>query len=115
LNRANPGPGGYYDDPGNPAAQPHLELGPAYDEDPDYFVAPKSNYFAFGGGVNGRYSAEALQPEGAAAFLRHPTAWWSFAEARWEGAISMRYRDLDPTATYRLKLVYVSRSSGRNG
>ena len=111
LNRANPGPGGYYDDLGNPAAQPHLEPGPAYDEDPDYFVAPKSNYLAFGGGVNGRYSAEALQPEGAAAFLRYPTAWWSFAEARWEGAISMRYRDLDPTAAYRLKVVYVSRSS----
>jgi len=111
LNRANPGPGGYYDDLGNPAAQPHLETGPGYAEDPDYFVAPKSNYLAFGGGVNGRRSAEALQPDGAAAFLNYPTAWWSFAEARWEGAISMRYRDLDPAASYRLKVVYVSRSS----
>jgi hypothetical protein len=111
LNRANPGPGGFYDDLGNPAAQPHLELGPSYAEDPDYFVAPKSNYLVFGGGVNGRRSVEALLPEGAAAFLRYPTAWWSFAEARWNGAISMRYRDLDPNCAYRLKVVYVSRSS----
>ena len=111
LNRTNPGPGGFYDDLGNPAAQPHLDLGPSYADDPDYFVAPKSNYLAFGGGVNGRHSAEALQPEGAAAFLSYPMAWWSFAEARWEGTISMRYRDLDPAAAYRLKVVYVSRSS----
>jgi hypothetical protein len=111
LNRANPGLGGYYDDLGNPAAQPHLEPGPGFAEDPDYFVAPKSNYLAFGGGVNGRHSAEALQPEGPAAFLRYPMSWWSFAETRWEGSICMRYRDLDPTASYRLKVVYVSRNS----
>jgi len=111
LNRANPGPGGFYDDLGNSAAQPHLEPGPGYSEDPDYFVAPKSNYLAFGGGVNGRRSVEALQPEGPAAFLRYPMAWWSFAESRWDGDISMRYRDLDPNSSYRLKVVYVSRSS----
>src|SRR5262249_33847599 len=86
LNRANPGPGGDYDDLGNPAAQPHPETGPGYAEDPDYFVAPKSNCLAFGGGVNGRRSAEALQPEGPAAFLRYPMSWWSFAETHWDEA-----------------------------
>jgi hypothetical protein len=111
LNRANPGPGGYYDDLGNPSAQPHLEPGLGFAEDPDYFVAPKSNYLAFGGVAIGRRSADALLPEGPAAFLRYPMAWWSFIESHWDGAISMHYRDLDPTAAYRLKVVYVSRNS----
>jgi hypothetical protein len=111
LNRANPGPGGYYDDLGNPSAQPHLEPGPGFAEDPDYFAGPKSNYLAFGGVAVGRRSADALQPEGPAAFLRYPMSWWSFVESHWDGAISMRYRDLDRTAAYRLKVVYVSRNS----
>jgi hypothetical protein len=111
LNRANPGPGGYYDDLGNPAAQPHLELGPSFSEDPDCFATPISNYLAFGGVAKGRQSAEALQPDGAADFLRYPTAWWSFAQSRYEGTISMRYRDLDTNAAYRLRVVYVSRNS----
>jgi hypothetical protein len=111
LNRANPGPGGYYDDLGNPAAQPHLERGSSYAEDPDRFAATISNCLAFGGGVRGRRSAEVLQPEGAADFLRYPTAWWSYAESRYDAAISMRYSELDTNAAYRLKVVYVSRSS----
>jgi hypothetical protein len=30
----DPGPGGYYDDLGNPAQQPHLVRGLSYEEDP---------------------------------------------------------------------------------
>lgn len=111
LNRTNPGPGGYYDDLGNPAAQPHLERGPAYADDPDHFVAPKSATLSFGGRAIGRRSADALHADGQAGFLKYPTSWWSYAESRWSGSVQMRYRDLDPHATYRLKVVYASRSA----
>jgi hypothetical protein len=38
VNRTNPGPGGFYDDLGNPSMQPHLvEEGPGFDSDPGAF------------------------------------------------------------------------------
>jgi hypothetical protein len=111
VNRTNPGPGGYYDDLGSPGAQPHLVQSVSYADDPDYFINSKNNCLAFGGAAIGRRSAEALAPEGEASFLRYPMSWWSFNESRFEGSISMRYKELDPHAAYRLKVVYISRQS----
>ncbi len=34
VRRTDPGPGGFYDDPGNPSRQPHLVPGPGLEADP---------------------------------------------------------------------------------
>ena len=39
LGRADPGPGGFYDDLGDPGNQPHLVRGPGFDDDPAYFAS----------------------------------------------------------------------------
>ena len=39
-----------------------------------------------------------------------PRAWWHYAETLFDVPLRMRYRDLDPNATYRLRVVY-----GREG
>jgi hypothetical protein len=36
VNRMNPGPGGFYDDLGDPLRRPHLVKGLAYEKDPAF-------------------------------------------------------------------------------
>ena len=81
----DPGPGGYYDDLGNPGQQPHLVRGLPFDEDPQRF---KSTLTGFGYRPDWRLS------------------WMTHAESFWDTPLKMRYTDLDPTAQYRVRIVY---------
>lgn len=88
----NPGPGGFYDDLGNVARQPHLVRGPGYTKDPAFL---ESSLLSF-----------AYRPD-----LR--SSWWDHAEALNEGALQMRYTGLDPAARYKVRVVYGGDSLGR--
>jgi hypothetical protein len=81
----DPGPGGYYDDLGNPALQPHLVRGLSYEEDPQRF---KSTMTGFGYRPDWRLS------------------WMTHAESFWDTPLTMRYTKLDPNARYRIRVVY---------
>lgn len=81
----DPGPGGYYDDLGNPNQQPHLLRGLPYEEDPQRF---KSTMTGFGYRPDWRLS------------------WMTHAESFWETPLQMRYTSLDPAARYRIRIVY---------
>jgi hypothetical protein len=81
----DPGPGGYYDDLGNPAQQPHLVRGLSYEEDPQRF---RSTMTGFGYRPDWRLS------------------WMTHAESFWDTPLQMRYSRLDPTAQYRVRIVY---------
>ncbi|MBM3793664.1 MAG: hypothetical protein FJW31_06265 [Acidobacteria bacterium] len=83
---SNPGPGGFYDDLGNPAAQPHLVSGLDYATDPYHLQSPLA----------------ALHPRDPAWRL----SWQTVAESRNDQPLRMRYRDLDPAAQYRVRVVY---------
>jgi hypothetical protein len=85
VNWTNPGPGGFYDELGNPAQRPHLvrTLGP--DLDPEYRFSPGT---AFAFDPNYRLS------------------WDHFAEARYDASLKMRYTGLDPQAEYAVRVVY---------
>jgi len=85
VNWTNPGPGGFYDDLGNLAAQPHLVRGPGFEEDPDF-------------------RRSALVGFAPRASLR--TSWRDHAEALFDAPFRMHYTHLDPTARYRLRVVY---------
>lgn len=86
LHRTDPGPGGFYDDLGDPGRQPHLVKNTVtYEESPDF---RKSVFHGFD------YAA------------RWPRQWWDNAMSMYEGALEMQYDDLDPTASYKLKFVY---------
>jgi len=85
VNWTNPGPGGFYDDLGNLAAQPHLVRGPGFEEDPDF-------------------RRSALVGFAPRASLR--TSWRDHAEALFDAPLRMHYTHLDPTARYRLRVVY---------
>ena len=85
VNWTNPGPGGFYDDLGDPLRRTHLVLGPQYDKDPASFDGPMT------------------------AFDQNPgwrRSWCRHAGTIFGQPLFMRYDGLDPEATYRLRIVY---------
>lgn len=76
LHWRDPGPGGYYDDLGNPSQQPHL----IPDEEP---------------GQQGFWERN----EGPSSWLSHANSWRG-------RPIRLEYRGLDPAARYKVRVVY---------
>jgi hypothetical protein len=85
VNWTNPGPGGFYDDLGDPSRRPHLVGGEAYDKDPAYYRSPLTG-FAFNNGWR--------------------ISWCRHAETLFETPLNLRYSGLDKSATYRIRVVY---------
>jgi hypothetical protein len=85
LGRTDPGPGGFYDDLGDPARQPHLVRGPAFAEDPDF---RRSTLAGFG-----------RRPG-------WPLAWCQNAQSHYDAPVVLHYDALDPEARYRVRVVY---------
>ncbi len=81
----NPGPGGYYDQLGNPERRPHLVPGLPYREDPAFFRTA--------------ITAFAYKPGWRTSWCRH-------ADALFDLPLQMRYTGLDPQANYLLRVVY---------
>jgi hypothetical protein len=85
LNWTNPGPGGFYDELGNPARRPHLVRGPGFSNDPAFL---RSALTGFGYGPGWRRS------------------WCRHAEALNDSPLRMRYTGLDPSARYKVRVLY---------
>lgn len=92
VNWTNPGPGGFYDDPGDPSRQPHVVRGMGAEEDPQFWHSSLAGF---------RYDP------------RQPRSWWHHAEALYESPLEMRYADLDPAATYKVRVVYAGDAASR--
>jgi hypothetical protein len=89
VNWTNPGPGGFYDDLGNLANQPHLVRGPGPSKDPAFL---ESSLVGFGSRGTNRVS------------------WWTHAESLNDAPLRMEYHDLDPNAEYKVRVVYAGDS-----
>jgi hypothetical protein len=87
----NPGPGGFYDDLGNPEQQPHLVRGVGVEGDPAFFESSLVSFIR-----NPR-------PE-------WPMSWWHWAEPLYDRPLQLRYTGLDLEARYKVRVVY-----GREG
>ena len=85
VDWTNPGPGGYYDDLGNPLHRPHRVPGSSYAEDPASFRGPMT------------------------AFDQDPSwrrSWCRHSGTLFGEPLRMRYSTLDPAASYKVKVVY---------
>lgn len=100
LNWSNPGPGGFYDDLGNSAAQPHLVRGLPFERDPASLVSSKTG-FEEGDDVD----EPDEKPAGA---LR--ISWIDHAESLVDQPLKLRYDHLDPSAAYKIRIVYAGDS-----
>ena len=87
LNWENPGPGGFYDDLGNPTKQPHLVFPKPVSEDPGR-LETAAQELDYKGMKGGRLS------------------WRSTACAFRRSALHLRYEGLDPSARYLLRVTY---------
>jgi len=85
LNWTNPGPGGFYDDLGDAAAQPHLVRSGDYASDPAFLTSP---HIGFGG--IGQYRK----------------SFWSHAASLGDEPLRLRYTDLDLNAEYKIRVIY---------
>ncbi|HKB00668.1 MAG TPA: hypothetical protein VKD90_00550, partial [Gemmataceae bacterium] len=89
LNRTDPGPGGFYDDLGDPKQQPHLVRPTTWEKDPAFYASPLVGFGFRGAG-----------PGNA------PRAWWHHAETLFDQPLSLHYPELDPKSQYRVRVVY---------
>ncbi len=85
VERTDPGPGGFYDALGDPAQNRHLVRGAGFDADPDF---RRSSYIGFD-------DRPGL-----------PMAWARDAQSLYDAPLTMQYDGLDPSAHYRLRIVY---------
>ncbi len=81
----NPGPGGFYDDLGKLDQQPHLVVGLGVEKDPAFLASSHTGFAGFG-------------PMRA--------SWKDHAESLLDAPLNMRYDNLDPTAQYKMRVVY---------
>jgi hypothetical protein len=88
VNWTNPGPGGFYDDLGDPLNQPHLVREVTFDKDPAY--------------LHGAMTSFTSRPP----FTPLRTSWWTEAQTLNDEPMEMQYRDLDRTAQYLVRIVY---------
>ncbi len=89
LARTDPGPGGFYDELGNPSNRPHLVLGPGQLLDPEFRKSALTGF-----SYPDRFGADA------------PIAWKRWAESLFDEPLKMLYEGLDPQAAYSLRVVY---------
>ena len=89
LNWSNPGPGGFYDDLGNLASQPHLVRGQGGVEDPEFRASALVGFDypdEFGDQV--------------------PVSWKRWAESLFDAPLELHYTGLDPRGRYKVRVVY---------
>ncbi|MGH9397322.1 MAG: hypothetical protein ACRD18_10800, partial [Terriglobia bacterium] len=96
LDRTNPGPGGFYDDLGNVAQEPHLIRGLGAGRDPEF-----------------RHSAldEFAYPDRMGGLV--PVTWKRWAGSLYDEPLELHYPNLDPSAEYRLRVVYAGNAMNK--
>jgi len=81
----DPGPGGFYDDLGNPSLHPHLVPPGPYAKDPGFLETPFTGF------------------DSEPAWRR---SWCSHVDGRYQTPVTMHYSDLDPQTRYKIRVVY---------
>lgn len=89
LRWEDPGPGGFYDDLGNPLKQPHLVRPKTWREDPGYVESVRTDF--------------AIPQPG------YRQSWVHYAESLYGTPIVMKYTGLDPKARYFVRATYSGR------
>jgi hypothetical protein len=91
IDWENPGPGGFYDDLGNPSARSHLVADSDVPADPEFRAHPVLTHTVRTGGPLENWRA----------------AWWNHMSAFYGSAVEVAYEGLDTAAHYRVRVVYV--------
>jgi hypothetical protein len=96
VNWTEPGEGSFYDDLGDTARQPHLVKGPGFDSDPSFLKSA----------LDGFEVVTDLNHKKMKVVDGYRTSWRTRGQTFYETPLVMEYGNLDPSAHYRLKVVY---------
>jgi hypothetical protein len=105
LHRTDPGPGGFYDNFGNPAAWKRVIAKKTWAEDPGSLESPR---VSFGVGLTGVDWVHEIVAKGFSGQTT-PLAWMNQINTLYDTPLQMEYNNLDPNAAYTLKIAYTGR------
>ena len=109
LQRTNPGPGGFYDNFGDPSGWERIISDHDTASDPGNLKTPR---VSFGVGLKGKewvHEITAKGFEGDAA----PLAWMNQVTALYEQPLKIAYDNLDPNGSYAIRVAYTGRFRSR--
>jgi hypothetical protein len=99
----NPGPGGFYDDLGNSAQQPHLVRGRDFNDDPGCYESSRVDF------EEEPYVKNPGQPLASA----RRVSWMDHVESLYDAPVQLAYSGLDTNAHYKVRVVYAGDSLRR--
>ena len=105
LHRTDPGPGGFYDNFGNPAAMKRVKAQKTWAQDPGSLESPRESFGVGLTGVDWVHEIVAKGFEGQTT----PLAWMNQINTLYDTPLKIEYDNLDPNGTYTLRIAYTGR------
>ena len=105
LHRTDPGPGGFYDNFGNPAAMKRVKAQKTWAEDPGSLESPRESFGVGLTGVDWVHEIVAKGFEGQTT----PLAWMNQINTLYDTPLKIEYDNLDANGTYTLRIAYTGR------
>ncbi|WP_229311458.1 hypothetical protein [Larkinella rosea] len=109
LHRTDPGPGGFYDHFGAPESWHRVVPGVGWEKDPGSLQSPR---IGFGVGLVGVEWVDEIKATGFKGQIT-PRVWMKQAKTLYDQPLKIAYDELDPTASYRIRIAYTGRFRSR--
>lgn len=109
LHRTDPGPGGFYDHFGAPESWYRVLSDVSWAKDPGNLRSPRTS---FGVGLVGEEWVDEIKATGFKGQVT-PRAWMKQAKALYDLPLKIKYTELDPSTTYRIRIAYTGRFRSR--
>ncbi|MFC5408851.1 alpha-glucuronidase family glycosyl hydrolase [Larkinella bovis] len=109
LHRTDPGPGGFYDHFGAPESWHRVVPGEPWEKDPGSLLGPR---IGFGVGLVGVEWVDEIKATGFKGQIT-PRVWMKQAKTLYDQPLKIAYTELDPAASYRMRIAYTGRFRSR--
>ncbi len=109
LHRTDPGPGGFYDHFGDIRSWNRVVTDKRWEEDPGSLKSPR---IGFGVGLVGEEWVDEITAVGFKGQVT-PRVWMKQAKTLYDQPLQIHYEDLDPKASYRIRIAYTGRFNSR--
>ena len=109
LHRTDPGPGGFYDHFGAQESWYRVVPGKTWEKDPGSLQSPRTG---FGVGLVGEEWVDEIKATGFKGQVT-PRVWMKQAKTLYDEPLKIHYDNLDPEASYRIRISYTGRFRSR--
>jgi hypothetical protein len=109
LHRTDPGPGGFYDHFGAQESWYRVVPGLSWEKDPGSLQSPRTG---FGVGLVGEEWVDEIKATGFKGQVT-PRVWMKQAKTLYDEPLKIHYDELDPEASYKIRIAYTGRFRSR--